>query len=252
MKNLKATKIKDYSLAFLGLAVVISLIAFVDDKARVKRCKSLEIELVDNNNQYYISEEDIENYVTKNGNEPLKGMLVADINLGLLEKRVSEIKQVEYCEAFGDLQGNIHIKIKPYIPYARVISGTGKDQYIDKEGQYFPLSKLHTERVLLLTGDYFNNNPNLKSEDEYLMQLVHTIKNDDFWNAQMAQMDIDRKGQIRFVPVLGDHIIEFGSATDIEAKLNKLKVYYKQIMPVRGWDKFSTVKVQYKNQVVCQ
>ncbi|KPM47735.1 cell division protein FtsQ/DivIB [Jiulongibacter sediminis] len=252
MKNLKANKIKEYGLAFLGLAVVISLIAFVDDKARVKRCKNIEIELIDNNDQYYISEEDIEKYVTKNGNEPLKGMLLADINLAALEKRVSEIKQVEHCEAFGDLQGNIHIKIKPFIPYARVIAGNGKDQYIDKEGRYFPLSKLHTERVLLLTGSFFNSAPNLSAEDEHLMKLVHTIKNDDFWNAQMAQMDIDRKGQIRFVPVLGDHIIEFGSATDIEAKLNKLKVYYQQIMPVKGWDKFSTVKVQYKNQVVCE
>jgi cell division protein FtsQ len=133
-----------------------------------------------------------------------------------------------------------------------VIASNGKDQYIDKEGRYFPLSKLHTERVLLLTGSFFNSAPNLSAEDEHLMKLVHTIKNDDFWNAQMAQMDIDRKGQIRFVPVLGDHIIEFGSATDIEAKLNKLKVYYQQIMPVKGWDKFSTVKVQYKNQVVCE
>jgi hypothetical protein len=96
MKNLKANKVKEYGLAFLGLAVVISLIAFVDDKARVKRCKNIEIELIDNNDQYYISEEDIEKYVTKNGNEPLKGMLLADINLAALEKRVSEIKQVEH------------------------------------------------------------------------------------------------------------------------------------------------------------
>ncbi|MGR3810805.1 cell division protein FtsQ/DivIB [Jiulongibacter sp. NS-SX5] len=250
--NIPKSKIKDYSLAFIGLAVVISLIAFVDDKASVRRCKNIDIELIDNNDQYYISTEDIEKHVTRNGNEPLRGMLLADIDLSTLEKRVKEIRQIEHCEAYGDLKGNIHIKAKPYIPYARVISSNGKDQYIDEEGRYFPLSKLHTERVLLLTGSYFNKQPDLTSEDEHLMKLVHTIRNDDFWNAQMAQLDMDRSGNIKFVPVLGDHIIEFGAPTNIEAKLNKLKVYYKQIMPVKGWDKFSTVKIQYKNQVVCE
>ncbi len=250
--SLNLTKLKEYGFAVIGLAVVISLIAFVDDKAKVKRCKGLEVSLGDNNSQYYLSEEDIVKYVTRNGQEPLNGMLLSDIDLSKLEERVREIKQIEFCEAYGDLQGMIHLEVKPYIPYVRVISSNGRDQYVDKDGRYFPLSKYHTSRVLLLTGSYFNQKPDLEVEDNDLMKLVHTIKNNDFWNAQIAQIDIDRNGQVSFVPVLGNHIIEFGPATHIEEKLNKLKIYYKQIMPVQGWDKFSKIKIQYKNQVVCE
>jgi cell division protein FtsQ len=247
-------KVKDYGLAGLGLVVVLSLIAFVNEKSKVQRCQGIEVTLMDSNDQFYISNEDIEKYVTKNGLDPLEGKMLSEIDLSILEGRVQEIKQIEYCEAYGDLQGIIHIKAQPYIPYARLSNSDSKnDKYLNDEGQFFPLSKYHSSRVLLLSGNYFNGKKKLETEaDIEILDLINTIKNDSFWNAQISQMEVNRAGEITFVPVLGDQIIEFGHAENIDKKLEKLKVFYKQIMAVKGWDTFTKVKLQYANQLVCE
>ncbi|MFT7271951.1 MAG: cell division protein FtsQ, partial [Spirosomataceae bacterium] len=48
------------------------------------------------------------------------------------------------------------------------------------------------------------------------------------------------------------HIINFGNPDEVVAKLRRLKVFYKQIYPVKGWDSFSEVSIAYANQVVCK
>ena len=252
--NIDFKKLKEYGFASLGLIVVLSLIAFVNEKTKIQRCQGIEVTLMNGADQFYISQKDIEKYVTKNGQDPLEGKMLSEIDLSSLEDRVQEINQIEFCEAFGDLKGIIHLKVKPFVPYARLSFGNSRnDKYLNDEGHFFPLSKYHSARVLLVSGSYFNGKNALVTEkDLQVLELIHTIKNDDFWNAQIAQMDVNNAGEIKFIPVLGNQTIEFGTADNIESKLNKLKVYYKQIMAVKGWDNFSKVKVQYANQVVCE
>ena len=249
--NWNTSKLREYGFAGLGLAIIMVLIGFVDIKSKEQRCQGVEIELIDNMDQYYISKEDIKKYITRNGQEPLEGKMLSSIDLGLLEERVREINQIDFCEAYGDLKGVLHLSVKPFIPYARVSTGNSmSDKYLNEVGKVFPLSKYHSARVLLLSGNYFQGKKNLN--DEPLMELIHTIKNDSFWNAQLAQMDVNRNGEIKFIPVLGNQVIEFGKAENVEQKLKKLKVFYKEIAGVKGWDEFSKVKVQYANQVVCE
>jgi cell division protein FtsQ len=253
-KLFKPHVLRDYLLPALGLMAVIGLIAFVNEKSAVRRCQGLVIDLSNSDDQFYLTAEDIEKHITQNGLKPLKGKLLADIDLAGLERKTREIKQIEFCEAYGDLTGTIHISAKPYVPYARVVSSTGaSDCYLDEKGKYFPLSRYHSARVLLVSGSFFKKKPDMESEENAdLLALIHTIKEDEFWNAQISEMEVAGDKSIRFIPVLGDQKIEFGLPENISEKLNKLKVFYKQIMPVKGWDQFSTVKVQYKNQVVCE
>ncbi len=253
-KLFKPRVLKDYLLPVAGLAVVIGLIAFVNEKSAVRRCQGLVIDLSNSDEQFYLTAEDIEKHITSDGMQPLKGKLLADIDLAGLEKKTLEIKQIEFCEAYGDLAGVIHIKVKPYVPYARIVSETGSnDCYIDENGQYFPLSRYHTARVLLLSGSFFNKRPDLSlDENQDLLQVIRTVKNDEFWNAQISQLEVSEDKLLRIVPVMGDQKIELGTPDDVDQKLRKLAVFYRQIMPVKGWDTFTTVKVQYKNQVVCE
>jgi cell division protein FtsQ len=39
---------------------------------------------------------------------------------------------------------------------------------------------------------------------------------------------------------------------DLEAKFKKIKILYKEILPVKGWDFYKKISVKYKNQIVCE
>ncbi len=54
------------------------------------------------------------------------------------------------------------------------------------------------------------------------------------------------------IPTIGETKIEFGRPMNIEKKFEKLSVFYTRIIPAEGWNKYTTVKLRFKNQIVCE
>ena len=70
--------------------------------------------------------------------------------------------------------------------------------------------------------------------------------------AMVEQVDITAQRMFEMIPKIGNQLIVFGDATDVDAKLDKLKMFYKEIMVKAGWNNYSVINVQYKNQVVAK
>ena len=120
-----------------------------------------------------------------------------------------------------------------------------------------PVSEKFTARVVLVSGPYVRKLLQQKSlittdEGAKLLHLINTIREDEFWNAQVAQLDIDNKGKITFLPQIGEERIEFGTPDEEEVKLKKLKIFYKEVLPRTGWNKFKRVNLEYEGQIVAE
>ena len=70
--------------------------------------------------------------------------------------------------------------------------------------------------------------------------------------AMIYQIDITPQRLFEMIPKIGNQLIVFGDATDVDAKLQKLKLFYKEVVVKAGWNKYSVINVQYKNQVVAR
>ena len=70
--------------------------------------------------------------------------------------------------------------------------------------------------------------------------------------AMIDQIDITTQRLFEMIPKIGNQLIVFGDATDVDVKLGKLKIFYKEIMVKAGWNNYSVINVQYKNQVVAK
>jgi len=46
--------------------------------------------------------------------------------------------------------------------------------------------------------------------------------------------------------------VEFGKAENIEEKFKKLMIFYKEILPQRGWTKYERVNLEYEGQVIAE
>jgi len=84
------------------------------------------------------------------------------------------------------------------------------------------------------------------------MELLAFIAEDEFWEAQIAQLDMNAKGKITFYTQVGGEEVEFGYAENIENKFNKLMIYYKDILPAKGWNTYKRVNLEYENQIVAE
>jgi len=161
---------------------------------------------------------------------------------------------VRDADLYFDGAGLLRVNIDEREPIARVFTESGSSFYIDSSCAHLPLSDKMAIRLPVFTG-FPTDNTVLRGADSGLMQQVKQLSvymttKDTFWLAQVQQTDITPARGFEMIPVIGNHIIEFGDGSDYEAKFHRLLLFYQQVAARVGFDKYSRVDVQYKGQVV--
>jgi cell division protein FtsQ len=118
-----------------------------------------------------------------------------------------------------------------------------------------PLSEKFSARLPVFTN-FPSDKKVLAKADSSLLGDIRTIslalQKDSFSMAMVEQVDITPQRMFEMIPKIGNQLIVFGDATDVNAKLEKLKLFYKEIIVKAGWNNYSVINVQYKNQVVAK
>lgn len=238
------------------LAVVFVLIAFSERKQGSVSVKDIVIKIENIEGNQFIDEADIVDLMQLD-EENLKGASLDKLNLKQIETRIKKNRFVKDAQLYSDLKGNLVVKATLRRPVARLIRNDGPDGYIAEDGTVMPVSDKFTTRVVLISGSYIRGllsieNLNKTEETKNLMTMLDMIREDDFWRAQIAQLDIDSKGHINIMPQIGGQVIEFGVANNLETKFKKMKIFYKEILPQRGWNTYKRVNLEYEGQIIAE
>lgn len=239
-----------------ALVGIFFLIAFSERKQSGVVCKNIVVELENTRENHFIDEADILQIIESSG-ETMIGKSIDRINLRSLEKRLEGDKHISKAEIFGDVKGNVTVNVKLRRPIARLIRDNGPDAYIAEDGKVMRTSEKYSSRILLITGrkaaDLIEQGDILKSDfGVQIMDMIEFIQDDIFWKAQVAQLDINEGGKIFIYPQVTGQLVEFGKPENIETKFRKLMIFYKEILPQRGWTKYERVNVEYEGQVIAE
>ena len=246
------TEIK-VAVALFGLSF---LIAFGERKQGGSVCKDIVIELDNLNENHFLDEADVMKLVENSG-QPIKGTGIGRINLKEIEAKLRYDRHISDAQLFGDLKGNLIVNVELRRPIARIVQPDALDAYIAEDGVVMPVSEKYTSRVMLLSGQFVKKlieSQDLKKTEEgkQLLEMIEFINDDKFWKAQIAQMDINAEGKISIYPQVTGQRVEFGKPENIEEKFKKLMIFYKEILPQRGWTKYERVNLEYEGQVIAE
>ena len=161
------------------------------------------------------------------------------------------------ADLYGDLKGNLVVAVELRRPIARIVQSDAPDAYIAEDGVIMPVSEKYTSRVVLVSGAFVKNllesgDLNKSEEGKQLLEMIEFINDDKFWKAQVAQLDINSAGKIFIYPQITGQKVEFGKPVDIEVKFRKLMIFYKEILPQRGWTRYERVNVEFEGQVIAE
>ena len=178
------------------------------------------------------------------------------IDLNYLEEKIKSNKFIKDIEIYNNLNNVVNININQFKPYARLINNIGDDYYIDKNGEIFPVSNKYSERVLLI---FFKNYKNIDKEKNInffqngneIFKLINYINRNDFYKKQISQINVLKDGEIIMIPQITKQKIYFGNTDNMEIKFKKLELFYKNILPTKGWNYYESVNLKFKNQIVC-
>ncbi|MBN8650951.1 MAG: cell division protein FtsQ [Cytophagales bacterium] len=240
----------------VALLAISFLIAFSERKMDGLVCKDIVIELDNSRENHFMDEADVLRLVEGSG-QSIKGTSLSHVDLRAIEKRLKQDKHILDADLYGDLKGNLVVNVELRRPIARIVRSDAPDAYIAEDGVVMSVSDKYTSRVVLISGGYAKQliemgDLSKHEEGRKLMEMIEFINDEKFWKAQVAQLDINGQGKITIFPQVTGQLVEFGKPENIEDKFRKLMIFYKEILPTRGWTRYERVSLEYEGQIIAE
>ncbi len=243
-------------LGISGLVILFMIsIGFSSKKQNNRSINEVVVKIENQEDNYFIDNLEIVSLLNADNTDYVLGLKLNQLDLKELERRVMQHPFVRDVEVFRDLKGNLMVEVYQTKPIARVINPDGPDHYISDEGKILPVSPKFTARVPLikLQNQTVIDTALTATEDgQKLFELLGFIQKDQFWSAQVAQIAVDGDMEVTIYPQVTKQTVEFGAIDDIDEKFKKLKIFYKKILPTKGWNYYETVSLKYKDQIVAK
>ena len=168
---------------------------------------------------------------------------LSNFYLNELEIAFLQHPAIKNAQVYSNQEGVININLQQRKAVVR-IKTDNTDYYLDEQGMKMPLSSEYTPRVLVVTGEVN------ESKHSSVFSFIEIINKDIFWKSQITQVHFSNN-EVFIIPRVGSQKIHFGTLTDVNKKLGKLYQFYKQAMPVKGWQTYSEISLAYNNQIIC-
>ena len=240
----------------IALIGVSFLIAFGERKQGGSVCTNIIVEIDNINENHFLDDADVMQLLDNSG-IPIKGTGIDRIKLKQIEAKLKLDKHIQDAQLYGDLKGNLIVKVELRRPIARIVQSDAADAYIAEDGVIMPVSEKYTSRVTLISGGLMkklieSQDLNATEDGKQILEMIRFVNEEKFWKAQVAQMDIGGDARITIYPQITGQKVEFGKAINIEDKFNKLMIFYKKVLPQRGWTRYERVNLEYEGQVIAE
>ena len=231
-------------------AVTIGLLVAGVYKKNHKNCTGIEVVFDGDGNNFFIDENGVAAILKANGVET--GLEMDKINLRLLEDKLKQDLWIANAELYFDNKQTLKAIIKEKEPVARIFTADGSSFYIDSMSRRLPISQRLGTRIPMFSG-FPSDRLVLSKPDSTLLESVKRlaifIQSDEFWKAQVSQVDITPAG-LEMIPTVGRHIVLLGKDENYQEKFDRLFSFYKQVWTKVGFETYEKLDVRFSGQVV--
>jgi len=254
LKNIPWRKVRYVFSWTISLAGFFVLMGFISSKRNGAVCQGVKIIIP--GTQAFVSQEDVFSII-EGFEGPLVGRSMKHLPIHDLENKLKENPFIKKVRVFAEMDGTVQVKIEQREAIIRIINNVGNDFYLDRAGVKFPTSRLYAPHVIVANGNVaerFNDKQDTMQSAQLkdLYKVALFLQTDSLWNSQVEQLYVNGEQDIELVPRIGNQKIILGNGDSLQAKFDKLLVFYKQIVPKAGWGMYKTVNLKFDNQLVCE
>lgn len=238
-----------------GAGVLVLLVAAIRYR-NSNTCKGSHIAIIGDTaggHRPFIDRKGIADLLASAGAEKSEGRPIQSFDLRRLESALEKDVWIKDARLFFDNTGILQVKVTERSPIARIFGRDGNSYYVDNSGVELPLQDRFATRLPVFTG-YPSSKFRTKGEDSALaagiLVLGSYLRKDTFWSARIAQIDITAQKEFELTPETGNARIAFGDGSDIDAKFHRLFLFYSEVLPRTGMDRYDRIDVSYDGEVI--
>jgi cell division protein FtsQ len=249
-------------LLIIPLLYLIIIPVYLASSSNSKPCSRIVIEIKDSADYHFVTKRQLLNLAYGN-NGKILGQPVKEVSVYEIENRINVLRELKVAEVYMTIDGSLHVFVDQRNPVMRVMPNDGGDFFIDEDGVLIRRRNLYTPRLHIIEGninisqamldgvsvlDTSIKNSILKD----VFHFVNYINSDSFWAAQIDQIYVDGRDEIDLIPRVGNNLVHLGTFENYKGKLRNLETFYNKVLPEVGWNKYSVINLEFKDQIVCK
>jgi cell division protein FtsQ len=166
------------------------------------------------------------------------------INIRLLEESLMTLNGVEEAEVFSDLGERLHVRIEQAAPLFRLFD-TDSSYYVSQEGEVMALSPYQSVQLPLVSGG------GASKRLEELHALFLAIQADEILNKSIDAAKVSETGECTLYSGHGGaHEVMLGGLNHWPDKLQRLSVFYREMVTTGKRTNFGKLDLRFNGQVV--
>ena len=244
-------------LVLSALVVVVLFVFTLTSSVQVQQqlvCSSIQVKIDYESGISFLTTDDVISKVNESIDANVIGKPLSSLDLKYIEHSLEQCPFIAYATVYIDHANAIHAEVIQKRPILRVINNDGVGYYISDKGDKIPLCPTFTAHVPVAMGVVETH------EDSYgdsivllqLFQWAQYLQRDTLIGSLIDHCYVHESGELELFTKFGYHSIEFGRAdAEMGEKFEKLKTFYREGMTRVGWEKYSSINLKYKGQVVC-
>lgn len=227
-------------------------------------CRGLLVEVINPNEDNLLMTEKQVKRMIESDFDSLTYRKIKEIPVKEITKKLYQNPLIASCDVIRTLNYFLKIRIKIFEPVVRITTTTGQSLYITSDRKMIPVIPGSPSRVMIASGNIKINIPDsllfknheLLDTKEYnqiaeITNLAIRLQQNRFLSEQIGQIFVNDKEEYELIPTIGNQVIIFGKYQHVQQKIRKLVAFYEQALPAEGWQKYKSINLKYKNQIVC-
>lgn len=225
-------------------ALLVAAVWWARSREADELCTRVTVTIVNQDSTMFVTEQGVKAELAQNGFK-LVGKPMWQIDAASIEKALGSSQFLENVECVKAKNGEIIIRASQLVPVMRVFDPDGSSYYVNAAGKRMNATSFYHSDVPVVQGKFTKQFPPTR-----LLPMVKYVENDTLLKSLVTMYTMRDSNNIFIVPGIYGHIVNMGNVTNIENKFEKLKLFYREVMPAKGWETYDTISVKWDYQVV--
>ena len=226
------------------LAIALATgILWARGKSRGEVCTHVDVEVINADSTAFVTPQGVLSDLKGQGIK-LEGKHMSEIDASDIEEALKLSPYLENADIVKCQNGRLLIRVSQLVPVLRVFDGNNS-YYVNRMGKRMAANRYYHCDVPVVQGHFSKRYPETR-----LLPLIDYVENDSLLHSLVTMYIVRDTNNIILVPSISGHVVNIGNVSGLDNKFAKLKLFYREVMPQRGWNTFDTISVKWNHQVV--
>ena len=229
-------------LVILAVALTVGIL-WAREKSRGELCTAVDVEVVNADSTSFVTPQGVLTDLKSQGIK-IVGKHMGDINASDIEEALKVSPYLENADIVKCQNGKVLIRVSQLVPVLRVFDGE-ESYYLNKAGKRMAATTYYHCDVPVVQGHFTRKYPATR-----LLPLIDYVESDSLLHSLVTMFQVRDTNNIILIPDISGHVVNIGNADGFENKFAKLKLFYREVLPKRGWNTYDTISVKWNHQIV--